>query len=673
VTETNKTIDSFCYKITRTYDSLNRVTSIRYPETSVNCGTNGELVNYIYDLGGSLYQVSSVTSGLYVQEIQYNAFGQRTSIRLGNWTYTNYSYDPNHFRLSDINTGGSVTLHRLNYSYDAVGNVTGITDNLNPANNQTPFVYDELNRLTSATGPYGSGGAQATLTYAYNQIGNMTCNSQISSCNATSPNYTYPASGASSIRPHAVSQAGSNTYTYDPNGNMLSGASRTMIYDSQNRPTSMMVGSTTTTMVYDYSGERMKKTANGVTTTYVSNLVECTSAGCTKYYFAGSTRIALKDSGGSVYYYHTDHLGSSTVVTNSSGTSVQTLAYYPYGSTRVNSGSQNVHHKYTGQELDDSTGLYYYGARYYDPVIGRFISPDKVGIKLGNPQTLNRYSYVLNNPLRYTDPDGQEIDERTGSVVEIIQGDDGSRSLVVVAGPNSPDSSVRGQTYVAEVNSSGQVTQAGWGENSAERGAALRAEYIRSGDPRVYAVPAPTVAPIFGNTVQTIGPGAHRPVTNLPLAFRDGTNFVPPNQRTEVFTPSLGSFTTQGSTGVYLNDNVHRPVAYPQGSFDVTFNAGNGIVGVSGQLSVTPSGIYGYVGGGWGIGFGASVTGSGNFGNSSGWGVTGSYSGGGIWGGTASGTLSQGGGSMNFGGGYGVGAGGSVTFGYSGAIWTWQP
>ena len=63
-------------------------------------------------------------------------------------------------------------------------------------------------------------------------------------------------------------------------------------------------------------------------------------------------------------------------------------------------------HKFTGQELDDETGLYYYGARFYDPAIGRFISADSIVPDFSNPQSLNRYSYVFNNPLSYRDPNG---------------------------------------------------------------------------------------------------------------------------------------------------------------------------------------------------------------------------------------------------------------------------
>jgi len=98
-------------------------------------------------------------------------------------------------------------------------------------------------------------------------------------------------------------------------------------------------------------------------------------------------------------------LGSTSVVTDSSGAQYGYTRYYPYGSTRDSGGSLDTSKKFTGQRLD-GTGLYYYGARYYDPVIGRFISPDTLVPNPANPQAFNRYSYVLNNPLKYTDPTG---------------------------------------------------------------------------------------------------------------------------------------------------------------------------------------------------------------------------------------------------------------------------
>lgn len=131
---------------------------------------------------------------------------------------------------------------------------------------------------------------------------------------------------------------------------------------------------------------------------------------CSKYIFSGDQRIALKPVGStSLNYYHTDHLGSSSVITDSGGTKVQSITYYPYGKIRVNTGSIDIHHKYTSQELDDSTGLYFYNARYYDPVLGRFVQPDTIVPQPHNPQALKRYSYVLNNPLNLIDPSGHSF------------------------------------------------------------------------------------------------------------------------------------------------------------------------------------------------------------------------------------------------------------------------
>jgi len=94
------------------------------------------------------------------------------------------------------------------------------------------------------------------------------------------------------------------------------------------------------------------------------------------------------------------------LMTDSSGNVVETTEYMPFGETRVHTGTVVTNYKFTDQELDPETGLYYYGARYYDPVIGRFISPDSIVQDPFDPQMLNRYSYCRNNPLIYVDPSG---------------------------------------------------------------------------------------------------------------------------------------------------------------------------------------------------------------------------------------------------------------------------
>ena len=94
-----------------------------------------------------------------------------------------------------------------------------------------------------------------------------------------------------------------------------------------------------------------------------------------------------------------------SVLTDASGNVDSDLAYTPWGEVRESSGTVDTDRRFTGQRLD-GTGLYYYNARYYDPTLGRFISPDLIVPGVGNPQAWDRYAYVLNNPLRYTDPSG---------------------------------------------------------------------------------------------------------------------------------------------------------------------------------------------------------------------------------------------------------------------------
>ena len=104
---------------------------------------------------------------------------------------------------------------------------------------------------------------------------------------------------------------------------------------------------------------------------------------------------------------NTNHLGSTTLVTDEAGNIVDNVFYLPFGD--VISGGESERYTYTGQEFDSETGLLDYGARQYNSDVGQFIQPDPVISEVYNPQSLNRYSYVLNNPYKYVDPDGKFI------------------------------------------------------------------------------------------------------------------------------------------------------------------------------------------------------------------------------------------------------------------------
>lgn len=122
--------------------------------------------------------------------------------------------------------------------------------------------------------------------------------------------------------------------------------------------------------------------------------------------------VATAETSEQLIFHHPDHLSGASVDTDISGNVIESVDYYPYGEIRIDAKTTTYEnkHKFTGKELDESDNLYYYGARYYDPSIGRFISADPVDGDLWNPQSQNKYSYVLNNPLKYVDPTGQSAE-----------------------------------------------------------------------------------------------------------------------------------------------------------------------------------------------------------------------------------------------------------------------
>lgn len=202
-------------------------------------------------------------------------------------------------------------------------------------------------------------------------------------------------------------------YVYDANGNLISGDGKYYEYDDANKLVRVRHGDANGAVIaeyfYDYNGQRIKKVENGVTTYYVGKHYEEVRDGAdikkTDYYFANGERVAKKDLAGNVYYYHSDHLGGTNVITNSSGNLVERIKYYPFGEIRE---GENEKYSFTGKEKDKLTDIYYFEARYYNPEFKHFTQADTVSLNLYDPQDLNRYAYVRNNPLRFVDPTGHE-------------------------------------------------------------------------------------------------------------------------------------------------------------------------------------------------------------------------------------------------------------------------
>ncbi|HBU69586.1 MAG TPA: hypothetical protein DEE98_04295 [Elusimicrobia bacterium] len=199
----------------------------------------------------------------------------------------------------------------------------------------------------------------------------------------------------------------------DSNGNHVISNNRWIKYDYENRPIKVVnADGTSEDYTYDYSGQRVKKRviANGseAISVYIGTVYEKTGGNATKNIYANGKLIATKKNTGELNYFHSDHLGSTNLLTDGSGNVVSTTTYTPYGAMYQTSGT-SASRKYTGQIFDSGTGLYYYNARYYDPLLGTFITPDTIVSNPYNPQNLNRYSYCLNNPIIYTDPTGHDI------------------------------------------------------------------------------------------------------------------------------------------------------------------------------------------------------------------------------------------------------------------------
>src|SRR5262249_55082415 len=155
---------------------------------------------------------------------------------------------------------------------------------------------------------------------------------------------------------------------------------------------------------YSATGARVRKLEQGGETLYVGNL-EIRDGETTRFYFAGSARSAERSADGEVTFHHGDHLQSSNILTDATGKVIKHTAFLPFGALRVETGTKELHHRFTDKELDE-TGLYDYGARQYDPEVGQFISADTASADPNDPQTLNRYAYTRGNPLIYNDPTG---------------------------------------------------------------------------------------------------------------------------------------------------------------------------------------------------------------------------------------------------------------------------
>jgi RHS repeat-associated protein len=209
---------------------------------------------------------------------------------------------------------------------------------------------------------------------------------------------------------------GAITNTVDANGNLKARTGGTVNdsfnYDQPNRLTSATTSAGSGTYAYDGDGKRTSKTVSGVTTNYVyevsGGLPRLLSDGTHKYVWGaqGLAYNILISTPTTVGTYHADQIGSIREITNADGSVRTTYLTDEYGVRSSFQGTDDQPFQYTGEQVDSESGFVYLRARYYEPGTGRFISRDRWPGIVDEPGTLNRYSYVANNPINLDDPAG---------------------------------------------------------------------------------------------------------------------------------------------------------------------------------------------------------------------------------------------------------------------------
>jgi RHS repeat-associated protein len=400
--------------VSQGYDAVNRLTSV-----SVTAGALAKSISYTYDNVGNrstmtdpdsgvttyTYDAADRLTGLVNSASQTTGYTYDNANRLTrkdyhNATYTLYTYDAANQLLSatDKNSGGT-TLFAHTYQYDDVGNRTRMTD---ASGNQTNYTY-AFYKLTGVTFPN-----LTTAAYTYDIVGNRT---KLVNVGGTT-NYTYDSADR-------LTNAGTTTYGWNNNGNQTSkvvgGNTTTYAYDYENRLSGVIFpDSSTNSFTYYPDGRRLSATNQAGATTYFfydgfNALVETNGSGTTTARYTSGLGIdewISMTRSGSSYAYHRDGLGSIIGLSNASQSVVATYQYDPFGAIRSQTGSVTNPYRFTGREYDSESGLYSYRTRYYDTGTGRFVTKDLWRGFIGVPHSLNKYAYVLNNPVRFVDPLG---------------------------------------------------------------------------------------------------------------------------------------------------------------------------------------------------------------------------------------------------------------------------
>ena len=339
----------------------------------------------------------------------YDASGNLSALTYSDGKTVQYAYNERNRLESVTDWDGNITT----YTYDMVGNLTATTL---PDGSQVTYIYDIAGQLISISDASQGGTAIFAADFQYNGAGLRTSaeyhtlplKPEISEKEAS---FAYNAA-------NQLTRMNGQVFSYDLDGNMTTGVigdvSKNMEYDELNRLT--RVGQDVYT--YDPEGLRVQATTGGRAVRYVQDpnapharvLEEHDDQGnILARYVYGVGLISRQDSGGGVSVYHYDSRGSTIALTDPSGNITDRYAYDPYGRRAGRQGITENPFTYNGRDgvVDDGNGLYFMRARYYEPQLMRFIQKDAVSGNMINTQSLNRYAYVMGNPIQFVDPGGK--------------------------------------------------------------------------------------------------------------------------------------------------------------------------------------------------------------------------------------------------------------------------
>ncbi|MGE7155982.1 RHS repeat-associated core domain-containing protein [Methylorubrum rhodesianum] len=419
------------YRILTRYDSGGRVTSRVYPDgDTVGDADPASAGAWRYDAAGRLYSIPGM-----ITQTSYDAAGRTLSVTYANGMITNNVYSETRGWLLETTTSkdGNAFL-RMVYTRDAAGRITAVAS-LDEKASWT-YAYDELDQLKLADNHDDDSFDQS---FSYDLGGRLLSATEIGT-------YVYPAANAP--RPHAPTQIGADAMAWDANGNLTNGRGRQIVWDGWNRPLSVTIPSSVviSSAEFSYGPSYSRRISQATpsspacpaqpppteTLTLGRELERVTKPVCsngswqsnstwTKYVHAEVKRVGWGPASQTMFL-HRDPLESIRLITNQVGGQEEASRYRPYGVARqkVVIGATAIESRGFIGERRDVTGLMYLNARYYDPELGQFLSPDTLDPREPGVGT-NRYAYALNDPINKRDPGGQQASTELNEI-EVIAG-----------------------------------------------------------------------------------------------------------------------------------------------------------------------------------------------------------------------------------------------------------